>query len=157
MCFSLQISNLNIIISQSSKIPESQTAVTKYNSYFTYSLALRPSESLGLLYDRCPFSFAHCHNITLTWMIPVFCLHSMWFSYDAQNKRLLFFKWHRSVGLCEERGVCFLWSKNVHSFYFNHQCTKYFFFYFNNIYIIITATCLDTFVSSSGSSKVVRR
>jgi hypothetical protein len=79
------------------------------------------------------------------------------FSYDSPNKQLLFFKWHRSVGLCEGRGVCFLWGKNIHSFYFNQQCTKYIFFYFNNIYIIIIPTCFDTFVSSSGSSKVVRR
>jgi len=32
-----------------------------------------------------------------------------------------------------------------------------YFFYFSNIYIIITPTCFDTVVSSTGSSKVVRR
>jgi hypothetical protein len=78
------------------------------NAYFTNSLALRPSESLGLLNDRCPFSSAHCYNITLTLIISVFCLHSLWFSYDAQNKQVLFFKWHRSDGLFEGKGVCFL-------------------------------------------------
>ena len=31
------------------------------------------------------------------------------------------------------------------------------YFYLNNIYIIITPTCFDTYVSSSGSSKVVLR
>ena len=34
---------------------------------------------------------------------------------------------------------------------------QYIFFYFNNIYIIITPTCFDTFVPSSGSSKAVHR
>jgi len=42
------------------------------------------------------------------------------------------------------------------SFYFNLQCAIYI-FYFNNIYIVVTSTCFDTFVSSSGSSKVVHR
>jgi len=41
-------------------------------------------------------------------------------------------------------------------FYFNQQC-KICICYFNNIYIVITPTCVDTFVSSSGSSKVVLR
>ena len=40
------------------------------------------------------------------------------------------------------------------SFYFNLQFTGYI-LYSNNIYITITATCFDTFVPSSGSSKTV--
>jgi len=44
----------------------------------------------------------------------------------------------------------------LYSFYFNQQCTIYI-FYFNNIYTITTPTCFDTFVTSSGSSKVVLR
>jgi len=38
--------------------------------------------------------------------------------------------------------------KYRNSFYFNQQCTIYV-FYFNNIYIIITSRCFDTFLSSS--------
>jgi len=42
------------------------------------------------------------------------------------------------------------------SSYFNLQSAIYM-LHFNNIYIIVTSTCFDTFVSSSGSSKVVHR
>jgi len=45
----------------------------------------------------------------------------------------------------------------VYGFYFNQQCTIHIFFYFSYIYIIITLTCIDTFLSSSGSSTVVLR
>lgn len=38
------------------------------------------------------------------------------------------------------------------------QCNIYIYiFYFNNNYSIITPICFDTFVSSSGSSKVIHR
>ena len=43
------------------------------------------------------------------------------------------------------------------SFYFKQQYTIYIYICFNNIYIIITPTCLDTIVSSSGSSRFVHR
>jgi hypothetical protein len=75
----------------------------------TYSLVLWPSESLGFLNYR---HFVHCHHL-LTLIISVFYLHSLWFSYDVQNKLQLFFKWQRSVGLCNGKGICFLWSKKV--------------------------------------------
>jgi hypothetical protein len=46
----------------------------------------------------------------------------------------------------------------VHFAYrFNSTNNALYFFYFNNIYIIIAPTYFDTFVSSSGSSKIVQR
>ena len=44
----------------------------------------------------------------------------------------------------------------LYSFYFNQQSNIYIYIYiyFDNIYIIITPTCFDKFVSSSGSSKL---
>ena len=43
-----------------------------------------------------------------------------------------------------------------YNFYFNQQGTICV-FHLNNIYVIITPTCFDTFVSSPGRSKVVLR
>ena len=50
-----------------------------------------------------------------------------------------------TVFLCMYRAYCiqFLFQPTMHNI----------FFYFNNIYVIITPTCFDTFVSSSESSK----
>ena len=47
------------------------------------------------------------------------------------------------------------------NFYFDQQCAIYIYIYmyicrvFNNIYITIAPTCIETFLSFSGSSKVV--
>jgi len=138
-CFSLQISKL-VIWFHSYNIQESQTAVTICNAYFTNSLALRPSGSLVLFSDGCPFSSAHCHNITLTLIISVFA-YTACFRTMLRIGSYYFFKWHRSVGLCEGRGVCFLWSKNVHSFYFTNSAQNiYFLFqqylYYNHPYML---------------------
>jgi len=45
----------------------------------------------------------------------------------------------------------------VHPVCFNHHALYIYIFYINNIYVIITPTCFDTFVSSLWSSKVVNR
>jgi hypothetical protein len=61
--------------------------------------------------------------------------------------------WAHRYNLCPLR-VTF--NRNIYCFYLNQQYTTYI-FYFNNIYVKIIPKRFDTFVSSSGSSRVIHR
>jgi len=60
-----------------------------------------------------------------------------------------------SFDLFQNVGDNFVPLEKFCAFYFNQNAQ--YIFYLNNIYIIITPTCFDTFLSTAGTSEVVLR